>query len=230
MPKLTSQQLKEKYQNLPQDLRDAIFSVDSANVIRQTGGKYNLMIDKIGELADETGMVMLGATHPKEFIPNLENRLGVSKATARKIAEEINSQIFAKVRESLKKVHGMGETKTAVPPPSAPAAMASPGAFRSPSLPSESAPTAPVLPEKEDKKKEILKEIEKDETVKEREENVSGDVSDSPPPPKSPFEAKMAEGVLRMPSEESKHREETEPKTDAKESYPKEDPYREPIE
>ena len=92
---------------LPEDLKNAIFSIDSAETIQAIGKKSNLPIDKIGELADETGLVMLGLTHPNNFISNLAERLKLDKESARKIAEEINTQIFAKVRESLKKIHGV---------------------------------------------------------------------------------------------------------------------------
>lgn len=96
---------------LPKDLKDAIFSVDSAGIIQETGKKYNLMVDKIGELADETGLVMLGLTHPKDFISNLVRRLEIDAATARKIADEINTRVFKKVRDSLKKLHGINDEK-----------------------------------------------------------------------------------------------------------------------
>lgn len=84
-------------------------SVDSAEKIRAIGEKYHLAIDKMGEMADETGLVMLGLTSPREFIPNLAARLNVDKEMARKIAEEINGQVFVRVRESLKKVHAIKE-------------------------------------------------------------------------------------------------------------------------
>lgn len=97
------------YKKLPKDLQEAILSVDSAEKIRAIGEKYHLAIDKMGEMADETGLVMLGLTSPREFIPNLASRLNVDKEMARKIAEEINSQVFVRVRESLKKVHAIKE-------------------------------------------------------------------------------------------------------------------------
>lgn len=97
------------YKKLPKDLKEAILSVDSAEKIRAIGEKYHLAIDKMGEMADETGLVMLGLTSPREFIPNLASRLNVDKEMARKIAEEINGQVFVRVRESLKKVHAIKE-------------------------------------------------------------------------------------------------------------------------
>jgi len=107
MSKLTPQQLREIYLKLPEDLKAAIFNVNSADIIQAIGKKYNLTIDKIGEVADETGLVMLGLTHPNNFISNLAERLKIDKESARKIAEEVNSQIFAKVRESLRKIYGI---------------------------------------------------------------------------------------------------------------------------
>jgi len=107
MRSYTNEQLIEFYKKLPKDLQEAILSVNTSSIIQNIGKKYILSIDKIGELADETGMVMVGITHPHNYISNLAQRLSVDKETARKIAEEINTQIFAKVRESLKKIHGI---------------------------------------------------------------------------------------------------------------------------
>ena len=103
----TPQQLREIYLKLPQDLRDALFDVNSSELVRTIGEKHKLTIDKIGELASETGYVMLGTTHPNKFISNLAQRLEVDKTKAKEIAEDVNVQIFKKVRESLKKIHGI---------------------------------------------------------------------------------------------------------------------------
>ncbi len=105
----TKEQLSEAFKKLPQDIRNAIFSVDTATAIQEIGTKNQLMIDKVGELADETGLVMLGFTRPSTFISNLSDRLGIEKEAAKEIAEEINSRIFFPVRENLKKIHGMEE-------------------------------------------------------------------------------------------------------------------------
>jgi len=113
MPTHTQEQILEKYKNLPLDVQEAIFSVDTANIIQKISRDNNLNVEKMGILADETGLLMLGITHPNEFIPNLANRLEIDKQTASKIGQEINTQIFAKIRESLKKIHEQGSS---VPP------------------------------------------------------------------------------------------------------------------
>ena len=115
MMQYTQPQLRELYSKLPQDLKDAIFGVDAADAIESIGKKYSLLIDKIGILAEEIGSVMLGLTHPKDFISNLAKRLQVDQITAKSVARDVNEQIFKKVRESLMKIHGLRETPAETP-------------------------------------------------------------------------------------------------------------------
>ena len=106
------QELESK---LPSDLKTAIYSADSSTAIENISKKYGLHIDQMGKLAEETGLVMLGVTHPKDFISNLAGRLGVDQLTAKSIARDVNEQIFKKVRESLMKIHGLAETPAETP-------------------------------------------------------------------------------------------------------------------
>src|SRR3989304_791594 len=104
-----TQQIRGIYSKLPNDIKEAIFSVDVSDKIIDIGKKHKLAVDKIGIIGNETSRVMLGVTHPNEFIGNLTERLEVDKEKARAIAGEINEQIFKKVRESLRKIHNMRE-------------------------------------------------------------------------------------------------------------------------
>lgn len=105
-------ELKEKFQNLPEDIQDAISSVSVGNTMEDVGEKHHLHLDQINELYDETGLVMLGLTHPKDYIKNLQNRLVIDFDFAKKIAADINEQIFRPIRESLKKVHNIEDEET----------------------------------------------------------------------------------------------------------------------
>ncbi len=220
MSKITSQQLRELYKKLPEDLKDAISSSDSANTIQIIGKKYSLGIDKVGELADEVGLVMLGLTAPKDFIPNLAKRIGGDKENLRKIAEEVNTQIFKRVRGSLKEIHQMGSATADLQPAAADLRPVKP---------------TPAQPVKEEASDEMNNEATKDEKKEEdaipkifegnsTPEPISG--SDAEPLP-GPFEAKTGEGVFRMPAEESKQEE---PEKNPEMPYSGDDPYREPIE
>ena len=97
-------ELNEIFEKLPEQLKDAIVSVDNARIINGVGRKYGLHIDQIGGLAEETGYILLGVVHPTEFVSNLSKRLGIDRVVASQIASDINYQIFLKIREVLKDV------------------------------------------------------------------------------------------------------------------------------
>ena len=202
MAKLTSEQIKESYKKLPEDLKDAIFSVDSSEIIMNVAKKYNLNIESTGELADETGLVMLGITQPKNYVFNLAKRLNVSQERAGEIANEINNKIFSKVRESLKKVHNITEDEIAVA----------------------------GEPENKLKKEDIIKEIQEEPATEEKkvkeQEAMPEIMKGLHRPSESPFDAKTKGDIFRMPPKESEHRS----SSSVPKPYPGGDPYREPIE
>lgn len=105
MPNYTQQQLEERYQKLPDVLKDAMFSVDVAAKMFEIGKKYGLTIDKIGFMAEETGYIILGLTRPSEFVKNLTEALAVEESKARTIASDINHQVLFLLREALKTTH-----------------------------------------------------------------------------------------------------------------------------
>ncbi len=105
----TEEQIKELFEKLPADVQEATSSVGVANILQKTGEKYRLHVDKIDELFDETTLVMLGPTHPQDYLANLKRRLQIPDDMARDLVADVNEQIFKPIRESLKKIHGVGE-------------------------------------------------------------------------------------------------------------------------
>lgn len=101
----TKEQLKEIYRVLPEDIKEAMFAVDTSEAIQNVCKAFGLHIDQMGELADEVGRVMLGLTSPKDFIGNIEKRLNISEVKAKQITRDVNENIFVKIRDSLKKIH-----------------------------------------------------------------------------------------------------------------------------
>lgn len=108
MQEYTKEQLLTKFNSLPQELKQAIAGVKTSEIIQNISKKHHLQIDQMGELAAETGLVLLGLTKPEDYIKNLNNRLKINLKDARDIALEVNIEIFSKVKESLKKLHGIG--------------------------------------------------------------------------------------------------------------------------
>ena len=220
MQNLTPEKIKEIYEKLPEDLKEAIFSVDTANIIRETSTTNGLTIDKMGELADEVGLVIMGITSPSQFAPNLVSRLGVDKETVDKISAVINEKIFSQIRESMKKVQEAratpenGEVEIKAPP----AMQAQPEKIITVSQPKPvvKAPekiSIPVTTEMAARPEELMQPKEQEKKME-------------PTQPKEPqvgniFEEKMKEGVFNVPSTEA---------TAEKPKYPSVDPYREPIE
>ena len=104
--RVTPKELARHLETLPPELKQALQSVDSAKKVVDIGRKYALHVDQIGELGAETGMVILGFTHPDQFFRRASRRIDLPEGKIRSIAEEINSEIFLKIREALKEVHG----------------------------------------------------------------------------------------------------------------------------
>lgn len=105
MRNITPEEIQKRYKGLSPSVREVFLGIDTAEIIQKIGEKHKLMIDKIGEIADEAGLVILGLTHPKDFVGNLSSRLGVNREKAREIADEINEKIFQKIREELREIH-----------------------------------------------------------------------------------------------------------------------------
>ncbi len=103
----TKEEYQKIFQSLPEDLREAIVSVNTAEIIQGLGKKYKLHVDKTAILGDEIGLVMFGLTNPKDFMINLKRRLEIPEDMARDLTAEINEQIFKSIRESLKKIHNL---------------------------------------------------------------------------------------------------------------------------
>lgn len=100
----TKEILRNQFKRLPKDLQDAILALDLRAKMQFITKKNNLHIDQAGALENETVFVMLGLEHPDDLIYNIAKHMEVSKQKAEVIAEDLNREIFLKVRDSLKKI------------------------------------------------------------------------------------------------------------------------------
>lgn len=103
------EQLKNMYQALPQDIKEALYEINTAQAIQTVSNSFGLHIDQMGELAHAIGLVMLGALHPKDFSGYLQRNVGVNESTALAMTKEVNATVFNTIRASLKKIHKMRE-------------------------------------------------------------------------------------------------------------------------
>lgn len=100
---------KIPYGELPTDIQGAIESTRIDEVVEEITKKHSLHVDQAGVVYEITNSILLGRAAPTEFIPTLIKRGGIEHSTATEIAKEINEKVFLAVRESLKKIHGVGE-------------------------------------------------------------------------------------------------------------------------
>ena len=100
----TKEQLEAALKKLPDDVRQAVTSVDTAQALNEIGASFGLHIDQEAELESEISLYLMGLTMPKDFAPHLEERLEVTSKKAQEIAAEANDKIFLKVRQSILKI------------------------------------------------------------------------------------------------------------------------------
>ncbi len=99
-----------KYFQLPQNIRQIMFSVETADQMYQVTQKNHLDNNQGWWAAHTTGMVLLGETNIVNFVKTLQEKCKLTEETsARQLARDINQSIFLPVQESLKKVHQISE-------------------------------------------------------------------------------------------------------------------------
>ncbi|MBI2450324.1 MAG: hypothetical protein HYV47_02165 [Candidatus Nealsonbacteria bacterium] len=102
MPKeLTDEQLLKILEKLPEDLKTAFFSTDTAEYIANVCEKFDVPGKKVTLIAGAVGDILLKTAPPEEFSKILEKEVGLKKEQAENIARELDFRIFSQVRESL---------------------------------------------------------------------------------------------------------------------------------
>src|SRR3989344_4784600 len=102
-------QLRNKLNGLPEDIQRELSSDDLGLIIQLIGGDVGITHEQALDVEDETVAVLMGTSHPKDFIRNIQTKIGVDEEKARAIAEKVNEEIFQLVKESLKIVHNIGD-------------------------------------------------------------------------------------------------------------------------
>lgn len=96
--------LKRQWTILPEDIRTLVLSTDFETKLNWVGGKYNLTAEQIDILKQETVFVLIGLTELAGFMDSVSSELVISKEQARVISQEVGTQVFAGVKESLKEM------------------------------------------------------------------------------------------------------------------------------
>lgn len=105
MVEYRQKQLWKLYEKLPEELKQAIFSEETADNIYDVCTKEGIEDNRISEIARYTGWVLLGLLVPDEFQKTLEEKVKLKEGVAEKIASGINRFVFRSVKESLSSLY-----------------------------------------------------------------------------------------------------------------------------
>jgi len=106
----TREQLWKLYQKLPGELKEAIFSVGTADSIYDICERNE--VEEISEVAKYAGWVLLGVLPPDEFEETIKKEMKIKEDKVKKVAQEINRFVFYPVKTSLEEIY-----KTPITPP-----------------------------------------------------------------------------------------------------------------
>lgn len=113
----TQEQLKDKYNSLPPDIKKAMDSVEIGVLVVEIGEKHGLMLDLQGMLMDQVTLVLLGVISTSGFTDSLVKNLEIDRKTASMISAEINDRVFREIRFSLQRLQEREVAPTVAPAP-----------------------------------------------------------------------------------------------------------------
>jgi len=114
------EQLWKLYEKLPDELKEAVFSGETADSIYDICQR-NKIEEMVSDIASIVGHVLLGVLPPDEFEEAIKKELKMENDLAKKVAQEINRFVFYTVKSSLEELYGAeiappARPKTAPPP------------------------------------------------------------------------------------------------------------------
>ncbi len=99
MEELSKDELWEIYENLPESLKDAVFSEDTSEVIWNICKMHK--IENVSGVAKLVGRVLMGLLPPDLFEQALAEQLGIEAGVSQEMASELEHYIFSPVKDDL---------------------------------------------------------------------------------------------------------------------------------
>ncbi len=105
MIKITHQQILNRYDTIPERLKEAGFSPFNTKIIQQIGEEQHFTDDKVSEISKLVGYILFGFIHPEDLAKEIKIELDIAPEIANAVAQEVDQKIFASIREELEKVY-----------------------------------------------------------------------------------------------------------------------------
>lgn len=103
LKKLSPEEISKNLEKLPENQREAFFSLETADKISKACEKYELPAEKIPFVVNFVGQALLGILPQEEIGNSLEKEAGLRKDVAQGINQEINREIFLPLKVVLQK-------------------------------------------------------------------------------------------------------------------------------
>ena len=109
---ISKEQVLQRWDILPQPLREALFDDTNANIIWKICEDEHIPKDKIHLVATVAGDVILGFMHPEELAQEIKKTVNIDIKIAEAIAEVINRKIFIPLKKDLEEAYKPVGTET----------------------------------------------------------------------------------------------------------------------
>lgn len=108
--------IDQKFVTLPKALQDALEDDSLETKLEEIAEKHGITSEL--EFNRSVRAVLLGLSHPKDFIRTISSELSVDATKAAAVAEDVNVSIFRPVKEEIKKLYSITDASApAVPTP-----------------------------------------------------------------------------------------------------------------
>jgi len=104
MDSFITETVAEELKKLPQQIQNLITKSGWEQTVRKIVDKHNLRVDQGADLETETLLVMLGLSSPEDFLSNVKNEAEIPDLLAREIVEDIDRNIFSKLKDTLREL------------------------------------------------------------------------------------------------------------------------------
>ena len=105
--KYTQQQIDKVLESLPEELQEAVFSVETAKRLYDIYNESGVADERAWKISEYVGYVLMGLVLPQEFEEILQKEIKLPKKVSQEIAREINRFVFYPVKPALEQLHRM---------------------------------------------------------------------------------------------------------------------------
>ena len=103
----------EKFDELPQDFKEAIHTSEYDLGLQTTTKNHKLHIDQSATLEDLLARFIFGEIESSNLVSEMESKLDITKEQAVEIAREIDDLVITPIRQNLQKIQSQTKGETA---------------------------------------------------------------------------------------------------------------------